>query len=117
MHNEEEIALYGHRYNKIGEVISFKKWWDLAGNDDYCRIARDKMDRVLICTEWTGKDYFEGMRNSPPLIFLTEIFLGRTQIATFYYNNQIEASHNHQKMVFLHEQKALLNYLGVNDER
>lgn len=111
--DENELAVYSQRYNKTGERISIKEWWELAGNDDYCQIARDKLDGVLVCTEWTGKDYFEGMRNHPPLIFITEIFLGREQIGTYYYNNEFEAFRNHQKMVFLHEQQELLKYLGA----
>lgn len=73
----KEIRLSDERrtihYDREGHPIDLDQWADLFGNDDYRRVAEDRIAGMWVSTVWLGIDH-NFRPDDPPLIFETMVF-------------------------------------------
>ena len=92
----EGWGVSGH-YDRHGNPIEMMDWAARLADDDYKRVAIDKLPDGDVSTVWLGLDHRFGA--GPPLIFETLVFGGPLDGEMQRYSTEQDAQAGHREMV------------------
>jgi len=96
----ERTVVEGY-FDRSGCSIDLFRWSILRGDQDYVRVARDRVGELEISTVWLGADHQPG--DGSPLIFETTVFRDGEQAGVWRYCTEDEALAGHdQVLTYLH---------------
>lgn len=100
------------KYNRMGEPIADELWEVLIRENEYFQVAMDELDDLTIFTVWTGINFCMKNNDENKYIFQTVFMKDNNPLNfTSYYITDEIAFKNHQKLVFLADQKILYDYM------